>query len=264
MPTRQFPSKTTSRRRSWSNASVSTSELRNLTVLIGNGCSIPNGAPLIHDTSTVVNEFDTKPYRLIDNDAHRRARKTLNHFLASKGTIGVEPLLSILNNVRATSQLLGTSQTIGNRTVTEEDAASLERLLKKWLYLRCKALSSVADDALRYHAEFFRRILLRSTTLPRAKVFTTNYDLLLERALDNLGVLYFDGFLGTIDRTLRTESYHYDLYYPGETTEGRVSRVDRGSAPLQDAREHQLAATHHRRARRPSSATYNAGRSGVR
>jgi hypothetical protein len=26
---------------------------------------------------------------------------------------------------------------------------------------------------------------------------------------------------------MRTESYHYDLYYPGETTEGRVSRVDR-------------------------------------
>lgn len=39
--------------------------------------------------------------------------------------------------------------------------------------------------------------------------------------------MYFDGFLGTINRTLRTESYHYDLYYPGETTEGRVSRVDR-------------------------------------
>lgn len=63
--------------------------------------------------------------------------------------------------------------------------------------------------------------------MPRAKVFTINYDLLLERALDNLGVLYFDGFLGTINRTLRTESYHYDLYYPGETTEGRVTRVDR-------------------------------------
>ena len=32
---------------------------------------------------------------------------------------------------------------------------------------------------------------------------------------------------GTVNRTLRSESYHYDLYYPGETTEGRVSRVDR-------------------------------------
>jgi hypothetical protein len=85
----------------------------------------------------------------------------------------------------------------------------------------------VGDADLRFHEELLRRILLRSTTLPRAKIFTLNYDLLLERALDNLGVLYFDGFLGSINRTLRTESYHYDLYYPGETTEGRVSRVDR-------------------------------------
>src|SRR6202011_2080233 len=91
----------------------------------------------------------------------------------------------------------------------------------------CKDVSETHDSKLKFHEELLRRILLRSTTLPRAKVFTTNYDLLLERALDNLGILYFDGFLGTINRTLRTESYHYDLYYPGETTEGRVSRVDR-------------------------------------
>src|SRR4029077_17723022 len=100
-------------------------------------------------------------------------------------------------------------------------------LLKKWLYHRCRALNTIDDKHLHDHEELFRRILLRSTTLPRAKVFTTTSDPLLERALDNLGVLYFDGFLGTINRTLRTESYHYDLYYPGETTEGRVSRVDR-------------------------------------
>jgi hypothetical protein len=85
----------------------------------------------------------------------------------------------------------------------------------------------VSDADLRYHQELFRRILLRSTNLPRSKIFTTNYDLLIERALDSLGVMYFDGFAGTIHRSLRTESYHYDLYYPGETTEGRVSRVDR-------------------------------------
>src|SRR6202011_985603 len=91
----------------------------------------------------------------------------------------------------------------------------------------CKDVSETHDSKLKFHEELLRRILLRSTTLPRAKIFTLNYDLLLERALDNLGVLYFDGFLGTVNRTLRAESYHYDLYYPGETTEGRVSRVDR-------------------------------------
>jgi len=202
-------------------------ELRNLTVLIGNGCSIPLGAPVLHDTNRIKDELGDERYRLTDKKQQDRARKLLD-LLVPPGTIlGVEPLLTILSNLRANALLLGRPQKVGRSTILDEDVSALERLVKKWLYGRCKALNEVPDEALRHHEELLRRILLRSTTLPRCKVFTTNYDLLLERALDNLGVLYFDGFLGTLNRTLRTESYHYDLYYPGETTEGRVSRVDR-------------------------------------
>jgi hypothetical protein len=202
-------------------------ELRNLTFLLGNGCSIPLGAPLIHDAARLLPELDAAPYRLTDKDKHDRARRLLDHFLSTKAAIGVEPLLTLLANIQATEELLGIPLELKNRIATAADAQLLEQLLKKWVFTKCKALSAIEEPRLRFHEELLRRILLRSTALPRAKIFTTNYDLLLERALDNLGVLYFDGFLGTINRTLRTESYHYDLYYPGETTEGRVSRVDR-------------------------------------
>jgi len=202
-------------------------ELRNVTVLVGNGCSIPFGAPLIHDTASLVPELDTEPYRLKSTGNHDRARKLLSHLLPTSGVLGLEPLLTILANVQASEELLGKTTVLGQMAVTAEDARLLEQLLKKWLFTKCKALTLISDEKLRYHEQLLRRILLRSTALPRAKVFTTNYDLLLERALDSLGVMYFDGFLGTINRTLRSESYHYDLYYPGETTEGRVSRVDR-------------------------------------
>lgn len=202
-------------------------ELRNITILIGNGCSIPLGSPVIHDASKIKPELDQEPFRLSDDQAHAQARALLDCFVPAGKVLGVEPLLTLLSNIRATAEISGLQQTIGTTAIASEDAAALETLLKKWLYRRCKALNDVPDEQLRHHEELMRRILLRPTTLPRCKVFTTNYDLLLERALDNLGVLYFDGFLGTLDRTLRTESYHYDLYYPGETTEGRVSRVDR-------------------------------------
>jgi len=203
-------------------------EIRNLAVLVGNGSSIPLGAPLVHSTSKVEAELDKTPYRLAEVAEHQRARTLLEHLLEVCGDIGIEPLLTALVNIQGNDAILRASeQTIGGVTVEARDAALLERLLKKWLYHRCHDLSCVADERLRDQEELFRRLLLRSTTLPRAKVFTTNYDLVLERALDNLGVMYFDGFLGTINRSLRTESYHYDLYYPGETTEGRVSRVDR-------------------------------------
>jgi hypothetical protein len=202
-------------------------ELRNLTVLIGNGGSIPLGAPLIADTAGLLPELEAAPHRLTDDQRQARARALLQRLLPPDRPLGVEPLLTVLANVQANEEILGKPTGFEGSAVMTADARLLEQLLKKWLFLKCKALSAVADSELRFHEELLRRILLRSTTLPRAKVFTTNYDLLVERALDNLGVLYFDGFLGTINRTLRTESYHYDLYYPGETTEGRVSRVDR-------------------------------------
>jgi SIR2-like domain len=202
-------------------------DLRNVTVLIGNGCSIPLGAPVIHDTNRIKDELDQESYRLSDEVEQNRARALLDILVPATKTLGVEPLLAVLSGFRASAELIGLPQSLGTTVVSADDAAALERLLKKWIYRRCRALNDVADEELRHHEELMRRILLRSTTLPRCKIFTTNYDLVLERALDNLGVLYFDGFLGTLDRTLRTESYHYDLYYPGETTEGRVSRVDR-------------------------------------
>ena len=96
------------------------------------------------------------------------------------------------------------------------------------LFRSCYDLSmSTSMDKLADHCELFRRLLLRSPTLPRVKLFTTNYDLVIERALDDLGVAYFDGFVGTVRRSLRNESYRYDLYFPGDTTEGKVRRVDR-------------------------------------
>lgn len=202
-------------------------ELRNLTLLIGNGCSIPQGAPSIHDARALLPELEVSPYRLIDNDEQAAALALLERLVPDGAVRGVEPLLALLTHLRATAECTGASPRIGKHEISIASAESLERLLKKWLYHRCRALTNTPDEELRHHEELLRRILLRSTNLPRAKVFTTNYDLLLERALDNIGVLYFDGFLGTVTRTLRTESYHYDLYYPGETTEGRVSRVDR-------------------------------------
>lgn len=78
-----------------------------------------------------------------------------------------------------------------------------------------------------YHKELLKRILSRPLNLKRAKIFTTNYDLVIEKAMDELGVMYIDGFVGFHRRTLRPESYNYDLYYPTTTTEGKVHRLEK-------------------------------------
>lgn len=56
-------------------------ELRNLNVLIGNGASLPLGAPRIWDVSKLRPEFDAKPFRLTDEASHQRALKLLEQLL---------------------------------------------------------------------------------------------------------------------------------------------------------------------------------------
>ncbi|MGB6130985.1 MAG: SIR2 family protein [Acidobacteriaceae bacterium] len=202
-------------------------ELRNLTVLLGNGCSLPLGSPRVASFLTIRPDLSLGEYRLGSESDQNEALRILDLLVPNGSDLGLEAVLAILANIRANEELIGKPAFVDTKPVSAAGAECLERLLKKWLYLKCRALNGADDISLRAHEELLRRILMRSTTLPRAKVFTVNYDLVIERALDNLGVHYFDGFSGTINRTLRTESYHYDLYFPGETTEGRVSRVDR-------------------------------------
>lgn len=61
----------------------------------------------------------------------------------------------------------------------------------------------------------------------RANLFTTNYDMAFDYALDNLGVHYINGFMGVHNRCFRPEVYDYDIYYPGQSVSGKVHRAEK-------------------------------------
>lgn len=81
-------------------------------------------------------------------------------------------------------------------------------------------------DPLLAHREFFRRLLAsRRPEAPRVRVFTTNYDTVIERALDECGIQYFDGFVGGVQRRIELASYEQDLYVAPEGSAGSLRRV---------------------------------------
>lgn len=88
------------------------------------------------------------------------------------------------------------------------------------------------DDKLKknryhYHEAFIKKLLQRPNNLKRANLFTTNYDMAFDYALDNLGVHYINGFMGVHNRCFRPEVYDYDLYYPGQSVSGKVHRAEK-------------------------------------
>ena len=82
-------------------------------------------------------------------------------------------------------------------------------------------------DPLLAHRTFLSRIARnRRSNLPRPRIFTTNYDLVIESALDELGYPYIDGFSGTVDRRLNLAFYGLDFHRVETTTQSIVARAE--------------------------------------
>ncbi len=73
---------------------------------------------------------------------------------------------------------------------------------------------------------FYRKLVYRDRTLPRPWIFTTNYDLLSETALDRLGMPYCNGFSGTIERRFNPTTYRYALAEQLDLTSRKWAAVD--------------------------------------
>ena len=110
--------------------------------------------------------------------------------------------------------------------------------MQQWLFQNCdtqkinlhsqyKSDSQLQKNRYYYHEAFIKKLLQRPNNLKRANLFTTNYDMAFDYALDNLGVHYINGFSGIHNRCFRPEVYDYDIYYPGQSVSGKVHRAEK-------------------------------------
>jgi len=112
-------------------------------------------------------------------------------------------------------------------SIVKSDLARLIKEITGSLTILLNLPKSGLDEPLRSHRKFIKKVLTRPLNLRRANLFTLNYDTLIEQAGDAEGSVIVDGFVGTLRRVFRPESYDIDFYFPAQTTEGRVHRFDR-------------------------------------
>lgn len=117
--------------------------------------------------------------------------------------------------------------TAGKLNIVKTDLEQLIAAMTGTLAGLCQLPVAGKELALDDHKRFLRKLLRRPLNLRRASLFTLNYDTLLEQAADGEGIILMNGFVGSLIRNFRPESFDHDFYFPGDTTEGRVHRLER-------------------------------------
>ena len=174
-------------------------DVKNLSFLFGAGCSshvedgaelgIPVMAPMAEECYATLNSED-KTY-LTDtikiDIAHANYKTNLEKFL--------EVLFSYkyLMECRDDKDELAKVQTLIQKT-------------KKFIFGKC---TNSHDAVIDIYEQFYKKLVYRDKNLTKTNIFTTNYDLFNERALDQLGIIFSNGFSGVIDRYFNPAVFNY-------------------------------------------------------
>jgi hypothetical protein len=76
------------------------------------------------------------------------------------------------------------------------------------------------------YEKFYRKLLSRNPTLPRLNIFTTNYDVYSERAMDSLGIHYVNGFTGGIKKFFNPAIFNYALAEKMDLSQSKWNVLD--------------------------------------
>jgi hypothetical protein len=189
-------------------------ELENVSILAGAGTSFHLGAPVI---------------RTIPTELKEQCKSEIIEYFGEDADPSYEDLFNCLQADRYIKEKKGVCVCNINKSITK---------MQNWLFENCNTQKTVihsfydTDEKLKrnryhYHEALIKKLLQRPNNLKRANLFTTNYDMAFDYALDNLGVHYINGFMGVHNRCFRPEVYEYDLYYPGNSVTGKVHRAEK-------------------------------------
>ena len=210
-------------------------QVQNLVILVGSGASFHLGSPqtralktesvkeLITRAGESVEESDADLLGALNPNDNGDLEKLLN---------GLQLAVALAAQTGHATVTLGVGSSAKAFKVGEME--SLRKKIGSALACACelpgdpsKIEADYQHDPLRAHRRLISRIVRsRRANLPRPRLFTTNYDLVIERALDELGYPYIDGFSGTVDRRLNLAYYGLDFHRVDTTSQQVLARAD--------------------------------------
>ena len=205
---------------------------KNVAFLLGAGCSssrvdneevgVPTMEPLAKEFTKAREDGD--PSFPTSDERELLLRQLGIDISAKEYSRNLERLMELLFSLRFALQ----------RNSLREAGAQLETVnsviekVEKFLLTKCtKGEFATGDNTvIGLYESFYRKLVLRDRSLPRPWVFTTNYDLFNETAMDRLGLPYANGFSGVIERRFNPATFRYALAEQLDVTSRKWSAVD--------------------------------------
>lgn len=196
---------------------LKTFDVHNLSFLLGSGCSsyvkddaevgIPTMAPMATEYYDTFLDAADKTYLkdTVQIDiTHENYKKNLEKFM--------EVLFSYkyLLESRENAAELATLQAFIDKT-------------KKFIFDKC---INQEQEVIDIYRAFYKKLVYRDNNLAKTNIFTTNYDLFSERALDQLGIIYSNGFSGNIERYFNPAVFNYAFAEQMELSNGKWNVID--------------------------------------
>ena len=211
---------------------------RNVAFLLGAGCSsyvadqnqlgIPTMQPLASEFAN--GEHDADDDNFEDQIFLTKVKKE-----SLKDILGIDITVpEYAGNIERLMECLHSYQFALSRSVNEEHAPFLElvddtiEVLQRFILDKCTEGAFSEGDATvaKIYEAFYRKLVFRDRSLPRPWVFTLNYDLFNETAMDRLGLPYCNGFSGTVERRFNPALFRYALAEQLDITSRKWSAVD--------------------------------------
>ncbi len=210
---------------------------KNLSFLIGSGCSsfkqsedelgIPTMGPLAQEFQIT---FETKPRlnsggRFVTNKQKAALQSKLGIDLTHEDFHwNLERLMEVLMIAHQFCKTSGKADFRDALVMVEEVIAGD----KKFILQKCnEGQFDQGDDTVAFlYRRFYQSLATRSRGLAPPWVFTTNYDLFNERAMDRSGIPYSNGFSGTVERRFNPATYRRALAEQLDISSKRWAAVD--------------------------------------
>ena len=115
---------------------------------------------------------------------------------------------------------------------------SVIKKVQKFLWTKCTrgAFADGDNTVMAVYESFYRKLVLRDRSLPRPWVFTTNYDIFNETAMDRLGLPYANGFFRCHRKTFQSSDISLRSCRTTRSNEPQVVRSRRVRVSLQTSR----------------------------